>query len=134
MALQACPNGLLGRQCRAQLYLGCKELHLLRHNRSDCITAELHNFLNCCTILHERGKQVVASRSGYDLVVYIRHIHHIRDIVTKVVLQHTANDVKGDVVSCMADVRAIVYGGAATIPVHVLAVRASARNERGFLI
>lgn len=67
----------------------------------------------CCLKLLQ---QVVSLGSSDDLVINISDVHDIQDAVAKVVLQDASDNVKGDVVSCVPHVCAVIDCGSTFIP------------------
>lgn len=73
--------------------------------------------------------QVVPASAQDDFVVHVCYVHHEKNVVPKVVLQHPAQDVKGQVVACMPKVCTVIHSWPARVPSDLLAVRACRRNE-----
>ena len=51
-----------------------------------------------------------------NLVVDVRDVHDVENVVSKVVHQNSADNVEREVITRVADVRRVVYGGAAYVP------------------
>ena len=65
---------------------------------------------------------MILSRSLDDLVIDIGNVHHVENVITKIIGHHSPQDVKGQVGPGVAHVRVVVHGGAAVIPGHSLAL------------
>lgn len=69
----------------------------------------------CCPLL-VLCKQVPVLCPLDNFVVHICHVHDIQDAVAKVVLQYAAHNVKGDIVSRVAQVGSIIHSGSTGVP------------------
>ena len=85
-------------------------------------------------LLLELLQQVVPLCSSNDFVIDVCDIHDIQDAVSKVVFQDASDYVKGDIVSRMPHVGAVVYCWSTLIPRQLFASWPSNWNKRLFAI
>lgn len=63
----------------------------------------------------------MSSRNPIYLIVNVGDVHDVEDIILKVVLEDTADNVKGEVITGMANMGCIVDGGTTAVPAKSLA-------------